>query len=275
MQCQELLGMQTSSRLAIWYVTQLKQAPQETNLGRCIYTTYEQTLRKTCSKAIYEGSQGLLLDATYGLKPNTTFLDTTNHFALDISYYRDNIKKVGIVKAFTSRHGMGVFPTESEELSQKISDANQEETYWNGKVRFGWFDAVLVRYAQTINQVDELYLSSLDKLTGIENLQVCNEYLYQGTVNGNFRKLFNYYIENGQIVITGIKRKSEELGSYLANCIPRYTLVKGWKKDISKITQKEKLPKKCIEYLSLLETLTHLPITLISVGPTRNNKITM
>lgn len=262
--------------LALDYVIKFKQASRDVNFIKCIYSTYELTLRKNCVSAIFEGSQGLLIDVTYGIKPNTTFLDTTNHFALDISYYRDNINKIGIAKAFNSRHGLGIFPTESSYLSRKLSDENQEESFWNGKIRFGWFDAVLLRYAQNINQVDELYLSSLDKLDSFETIKVCNEYLYTGVVDERFKELFAYYTSSdGKITITDIKQNGEDLGKYLERCIPIYLYVRGWKSDISNISNKSQLPKQCLNYILLLQELTNLPITVVSVGTTRNNKIRM
>lgn len=258
------------------YMSKFKFASPDVNLNACIYNAYELSFRKSCKSAIFEGSQGLLIDCNYGIKPNTTFLDTTNHFALDISYYRDHIIKVGIAKAFTSRHGLGVFPTETTEVSGRICDNNQDESFWNGKIRFGWFDAILFRYAQSINQVDEVYLSSLDKLDGFEIIKVCNKYCYNGIVDENFKTIFNYYpLPDGQIIITDIKKSSEDLGTYLAKCTPKYIMVKGWQKDISNVTDSNSLPKECLEYIALLEELTNLHISIVSVGPTRENKIRM
>lgn len=256
------------------FIEKIKQAPININFKKCVYSTYELTLRKNCASSIYEGAQGLLIDGTYGIKPNTTFLDTTNHFALDISYYRDNITKVGIAKAFNTRHGLGVFPTETSEVSEKVHDENQDESFWNGKIRFGWFDAVLLRYAQEINQVDELYISSLDKLDNFEEIKICNEYIYTGSTDKKFRKMFKYYVSsNGQVCITDIKQSSEELGKYLERCIPKYIYMKGWKTSLSEISDKKQLPIQCLEYIKMIERLIDIPVTLISVGPTRNNKI--
>ena len=270
-----LLSDKAYLTVAANYIDRFKYAPPSVNLKKCIYTSYELSFRKNCQTAIFEGAQGLLIDGTYGIKPNTTFLDTTNHFALEISFLKDSITKVGIAKAFTSRHGMGVFPTESVEVADKVTDENQEETFWNGKIRFGWFDAVLFRYAQSINQVDELYLSSLDKLSCFETIKVCNEYIYNGIVDENFKKIFDYIEADGCIIITDIKANDDNLIFYLQQCTPKYIEVDGWNSDISNISEKELLPGKCIEYVELLEDLTGLPVTLVSVGPTREKKIRM
>jgi len=270
-----LLEPKSFLKVSTSYINKFKRVPPKISLKRCIYSTYELTLRKNCTSAIFEGSQGLLIDGTYGIKPNTTFLDTTNNFALDISYYKDNITKVGITKAFMSRHGLGVFPTESSELSNKISDENQDESFWNGKVRFGWFDAVLLRYAQKINQVDELYISSIDKLDNFDEIKICGRYIYNGEIlDKKFREIFEYFVfSNGQVCITDIKKSSEELGKYLKKCTPNYISMKGWKTDLSRITEVSELPSKCIEYIKRIEDLTGIPVTLISVGPTRDNKL--
>lgn len=259
---------------AINYIMEFKNAPKDINFKRCLYNNYESTLREQSQCTIYEGSQGLLIDGTFGIKPNTTFLDTTNNFALDISYYRDNIQKVGIAKAFCSRHGFGVFPTEDIHVSQKISDENQVQTFWNGRIRFGWFDVVLLKYAQMINQVDTLYLSSLDKLNNFEKIKVCAAYIYNGSIDDNFKDIFEYSTNStGLVIINSIKKSDINLGKYLKSCSPYYISRDGWMCDISGITSCEKLPKQCLQYIKLIERLTEIPISVISVGPTRENKI--
>lgn len=269
-----LLAPKAFLQIASEYITKLKHAPREINLSQCVYDTYELSFKKKCYQAIWEGSQGLLIDSVYGIKPNTTFLDTTNHFAVSISYVSDKIKKIGIAKAFTSRHGMGVFPTETIEVSSKVSDDNQDESFWNGKIRFGWFDAILLRYAQKINQVDELYLSCLDQLSDFETLKICNAYYYNGIVDKEFRQTFNYTrMTDGKVIITDIKKNKENISKYLEKCIPQYVELPGWKQDIAKVTDDEELPQECKKYIELLETLANIPITVISVGPTRVNKI--
>ena len=98
------------------------------------------------------------MDEKYGIKPNTTHLDTTDKYALEISHYMDSVTKIGIVKAFCSRHGVGIFPTEDCELKSVISDPNQEVGIWNDEIRFGWFDLLLFRYAQSIMLMKFIFL---------------------------------------------------------------------------------------------------------------------
>lgn len=271
----EFLLEQTSFlKIARIFIKNFKNAPESRNFRSCIYSSQEQTYRKFCSSAIFEGAQGLLIDDIYGIKPNTTYLDTTINFALKISVDQDNITKIGIAKAFSSRHGLGLFLTEDVQMNQKISDNNQEESFWNGKIRFGWFDTVLVKYAQMINKVDTLFLSSLDKLDSFEKIKICIAYIYTGAIDDKFKKIFEYSIKpNGLIVITSIKEPDTNLGNYLKECLPFYLCIDGWMADISKITDACTLPEKCLNYIHLLEIYSGIPISVISVGPTRENKV--
>lgn len=221
---------------------------------------------------IFEGSQGLLLDYRYGLRPNTTKLDTTNKYAVEmVAPYDYNVIKIGIASAFASRHGLGVLPTENNEVS--IIDRNQQITYWQGNPRYGWFDAVLFRYSQMINDVDELYLSSLDLLSNLKTLKICNEYEYQGLLSDEFKSMFNYYIIGQKIIVTDIKKINENITIYLKQMIPIYIEVKGWNSDISNITSLDFLPDKCLDYIKKIEELTGIRISLVSVGPKREQKI--
>lgn len=233
-----------------------------------------------------EGSQGLLLDKNYGLKPNTTYLDTTNFNGkktfeqLNQSEYIN----IGVVKAFYSRHGKGVFPTEDTMLNNTLSDENQNEGRYNGKIRFGWFDAVLFNYAQKINKVDEIYLSSLDMFTGIDTLKVCAAYKYKGLINDDaIGHLFDIEYDNvfDCFVITKIK-KNEYIDSckevhyastYLEYAEPIYKKIKGWYSDISHCKFFSELPYECIKYIHYIEFITDVKVSLVSVGPKANNKI--
>ena len=93
-------------------------------------------------------------------------------------------------------------------------------------------------------------------------------------VDENFKKFFYYRInEDGNIIITDIKKNGDELESYLSRCTPIYVTVKGWEQKTSEMREKRQLPKECIAYISRLEKIIRVPITMVSVGPTRENKI--
>lgn len=250
-------------------------------------TRYEKEKFMKDYTIIYEGSQGLLLDVKHGLKPNTTLLDTTVNHAMRIvdrikRKHHDmitngqiNVNKVGVAKAFYTRHGRGVFPTENYKMNLTMQDENQESTYWNGEIRFGWFDAVLFRYAQKINKVNEVYLSSLDTLEGMGRLKICNSYRYNGFVDEEFEKLFDYYKNfTNEIIITDIKCVSKNISKYLEEVEPIYIDVEGF---IAAVEVDENgkmvLTNNCKNYVRTISSLIHLPVTLVSYGPTRYEKM--
>lgn len=256
-----------------------------------VWKEYAGDLTRNDASVIFEGSQGLLIDHKYGIRPNTTYLDTTIGFANRLverfgasgwdEYLMNhhkissvNTHKIGIAKAFSSRHGKGIFPTEDAVLSEKISDKNQVATYWNGEIRFGWFDAVLLRYAQSINHVHELYLSALDQLDEFDTIKVCNSYQYTGEVDEHFRNMFYYYtLANGEVIVTDIKHYGKALGRYLKDCHPIYITTKGWKKKTGDTYLYLSIPKECKEYISLISNLTKIPVKVASFGPTWINKV--
>lgn len=223
---------------------------------------------------LFEGSQGLLIDSRYGIKPNTTFLDTSNEYAKtlceEIGY---TPILIGASRAFASRHGKGMFPTKNNMLSNLIEDNNQTPSFWQGSPIYGWYDAVLMRYSQSISKNNEFYLSGLDQLSDLETIEICNCYEYKGLIDEEFEKTFEYCKDNGRVIITNIKKNNDNLKNYLENCIPKYIKVKGWKKDIHDIRKYEDLPSESQKYIELIESLVDVPISLIGVGPTRDEKI--
>lgn len=223
---------------------------------------------------LFEGSQGLLIDAKYGIKPNTTKIDTTNHFASglceEINY---NPILIGASRAFASRHGRGILPTKDDMLQEAIDDVNQSSNYWQGNPIYGWYDAVLMRYSQKISNNDQLFISGLDQLSNFEIIKICNSYIYTGIIDDEFRRIFEFYKDNNRIFITDIKENSDYLKLYLEKCIPVYIEIIGWNSNIRNIKKYDDLPCKCNEFIELIEKLVDVPISLIGVGPTRDDKI--
>lgn len=213
---------------------------------------------------IFEGSQGLLIDSIYGIKPNTTLLDTTNHYGVKLANDLGlNITKIGVIKAFSSRHGLGILPTFDEHLTDVIDDYNQQSTFFQGSDPiYGWFDSVLLRYSQRINKNDEYFLSCLDVLEQFDTLKICDHYQYNGIIDSEFIKTFEYHISSGKIFITNIINNSPRLKEFLLKCIPIYIEIDGFKnsQDYS-------------NYINLIEELTEIKISLLSNGEKRNNKI--
>ena len=154
-----------------------------------------------------------------------------------------------------------------------ISDENQKESYYQGFPRYGYFDAILLRYSQSINNNDEYFLSSLDRLSSFKEIKICDSYIYTGEITDDFKETFDYYIDNNRTIIKNIKKNSIYLRKYLSKTIPLYIVIDGWNKNISNITNIEDLPDECHNFINLIEYLTNIKITLLSVGPNRNQKL--
>lgn len=227
-----------------------------------------------CGDLLFEGSQGVLIDRNHGIRPNTTLLDTTNKNAIVLASTLDTkIIKIGAITPFTSRHGKGLLPTQDEMLCKTIYDENQLPSYYQGVPRYGWFDLVLARYSNEINQNDEMFMTQIDRLSSFQKIKICTEYIYEGIITEEFDEIFDYYSESGKVIITRIKKNTINLKKYLSLCTPKYIEVKGWNCDISNIKNYEELPNECIRFIELIESLLDTKITYVGIGETRNQKL--
>lgn len=116
---------------------------------------------------VFESAQGILLDAEAGFHPYTTWSDCTTAHAEEILAQMTPgaaVKRVGVMRTCMVRHGPGPLPTESGEFKGLISEHNQSGD-WQGSVRYGWFDPILIRLALAINNgVDSIVLTHMDLL---------------------------------------------------------------------------------------------------------------
>jgi adenylosuccinate synthase len=138
----------------------------------------ERWLRET-ETLIFEGAQGVLLDADAGFHPFTTWSRCTAANALDLitELIPDaQAFRLGVLRAYTVRHGPGPLPTETNKLASIISEHNQSGD-WQGPVRYGWFDAVLARYALDVTGgVDVFAITHLDVLSHLKTWNYCVGY---------------------------------------------------------------------------------------------------
>lgn len=124
---------------------------------------YLQSLLKDPEKhLIFEGAQGVLLDEDYGFHPYTTWSHTTRKSAQDLLGKHRKVTWIGVFRSYFTRHGAGPFPSERDEMFFE-RDHNTNGP-WQGSFRFGDFDMVLARYAQSIMKCDELAITCLDHL---------------------------------------------------------------------------------------------------------------
>lgn len=208
---------------------------------------------KKGKKIILEGAQGFGLDIDHGTYPFVTSSNPTIGGALlgsGISYHTVE-KVVGISKAYITRVGEGPFPTEDfGDNGNMLREKGGEYGSTTGRPRrCGWFDVELIKQAVRICGLTELTLTKLDVLSGCEKIKVAVGYQYQG-------------------------KRIDMFPSFLLDDItPIYTEFDGWTEDISQCTSFEELPENARDYIRHLEELIEIPITIISVGPDRENTI--
>ena len=124
-----------------------------------------------CTTAIFEGAQGVLLDEWRGFHPHTTWSTVTLHHALAMVEESDaeEVCVLGVTRAYMTRHGAGPLPTRSPELDAQPSDPGNPTNAWQGTMRRGWLDLVLLRYAAEMagGGFDGLVINCLDHLAHI------------------------------------------------------------------------------------------------------------
>jgi len=198
-----------------------------------------------------EGAQGTFLDIDFGTYPYVTASNSIAGGActgLGISPKKIT-RIIGVAKAYTTRVGMGPFPTElkGEEGDNLRTIGNEYGATTGRPRRCGWFDSLLVRFACKVNGLDEVIITKLDVLSGLKKLKIGIAYEYNEYIYKN-------YTFNSKI---------------FSQCNVIYKEVDGWQEDIRTIGQYRHLPVNAKKYIEKIEELIEVPITKISVGSSR------
>lgn len=206
-------------------------------------------------KVIFEGAQGTFLDLDHGTYPYVTSSATVAGGACVGAGVGPTFinKVIGVAKAYTTRVGEGPFPTEiKDEIGVQIRERGKEYGTTTGRPRrCGWFDAVMIQHAARVNGLHSLALTKLDVLDPLPVVKICAAYRYQG-------KKITSFPSNLKV---------------LRECEPIYEEWEGWQEELSGITDFEALPPAAKKYLFRLETLTGLKVSLVAVGPRREQTI--
>lgn len=206
---------------------------------------------------LFEGAQGTLLDVDYGTYPFVTSSNATAGGACTGSgmgpTHIDRV--IGVMKAYTTRVGEGPFPTElTDEIGKRFVEIGQEYGTTTGRLRrCGWFDAVIGRYSVQVNGLDSIALTKLDVLDGLEEIQLCVAYKNRKT--GEILPYFPAQL------------------STLSQADPVYETHPGWKGSVKEVRRYEDLPQEAKSYLQRIEELLGARITIVSVGPDREQTI--
>lgn len=131
---------------------------------------------------VFEAAQGVLLDEWAGFHPHTTWSTTTLENAerlLAEAGHTGPTTRVGITRAYTTRHGRGPLVSEDPALTAALPDACNGFGPWQQSFRVGWLDLVLLRYAlELTGPLDYLAVTCLDRLEALPELKVCRAYAY-------------------------------------------------------------------------------------------------
>jgi adenylosuccinate synthase len=218
-------------------------------------TAYLLDALESGKKLLFEGAQGSLLDVDHGTFPYVTSSNSSGCGIQSGSGIpaRAIGNMIGVAKAYTTRVGGGPFPTELDnEIGQTIRDAGNEYGTVTGRPRrCGWLDTVATRYSARISGVDSVVIALLDVLSGFEEMNICEAYDINGTVTRD------------------LPSRCEDL----AIAKPVLRRIEGWSEDITDVRQFEDLPTAAQEYVKTAAELIGRPVSIVSVGPDREQTI--
>ncbi len=224
---------------------------------------------------VFEAAQGVLLDRERGFTPHVTKTTTTFHGAEDIISQHElagQVTKIGILRAYGSRHGAGPFVTQDDELASAIPELHNTGNTWQGDFRVGHFDAVMARYAlAVVGKVDSIALTNLDRMATATTVKVCSEYEYVGKDAAAVDKHCLVQVVGNKTIVKDLRMPDVATTDYqsgltkiLKDCTPIY-------KDVA-VDFRRQPESAAKEYIALLENEIHASISIASYGPTSNDK---
>ncbi len=227
-------------------------APHVTNISVAINAAIKDN-----QQVIFEGAQGTHLDIDHGTYPFVTSSNTLAGSACCGSGVgpKQITDVIGIVKAYTTRVGQGPFPSELfDDIGDKIQKKGAEFGATTGRRRrCGWLDGIILKNAVRLNGLSGLAITKLDVLDGLDTIKICTGYAYQGEILEEFPASLKV----------------------LGECTPVYESLPGWPENITGTRKFEDLPANVKSYLNRIETLTQTPVSIISVGPDRDQTIVL
>jgi adenylosuccinate synthase len=204
-----------------------------------------------------EGAQGTMLDLDHGTYPFVTSSTPVTGYAFaSAGFGPQHVERViGITKAYVTRVGSGPFPTEAlDEDGERMGERGHEFGTTTGrKRRCGWFDAVVLRYAARLNGLTDLFLTKLDVLSGFETVKVCVAYRAGGETWDD--------VPPNQTLFHEAEPVWEEFP--------------GWDAELGDAQRFDDLPKEARAYVRAIEELGDVPISMVGVGPAREQTLTV
>jgi adenylosuccinate synthase len=208
--------------------------------------------RERGENILLEGAQATFLDIDHGTYPYVTSSNPISGGAAVGSGLgpRHIDRIVGITKAYTTRVGMGPFPSElTDALGEALVDIGREYgTVTGRRRRTGWLDTVMLRHATRVNSLTEIALTKLDVLDTFDEVKVCTGYSMNGTVMRNY----------------------PDRPDTLKHAVPVYETLPGWKSSTEGITKFADLPQSAQQIVKIVERETGIPVSMVGTGPSRD-----
>lgn len=209
---------------------------------------------KAGKKVLFEGAQGTLLDIDIGTYPYVTSSHpVTGGVCVGSGIGPTMVNEcIGVMKGYVTRVGKGPFPTELfDETGDKIRNVGHEFGTTTGRPRrCGWFDAVIGQFAVRTSGLTAIALNKIDVLAGINPIKICVAY------------------KKGDEILKHFPASLEEL----AQCEPVYEEMEGWG-PIDHIRSYDELPQTVKKYITKIEELCEAKVTMIGIGPNRDQNI--
>lgn len=206
-------------------------------------------------RVLFEGANGIFLDIDHGTFPFVTSSSTGPHGIGPGAGVPPRLVPtiIGITKAYATRVGEGPFVSELEgETADRIRIAGNEFGTTTGRPRrCGWFDAVATRYAVRLTGTTNVAMMHLDTLSGFDAVGVCTAY----------------------------RLGSETLSAppahapMLEACEPVIEMLPGWSDNLRNVRSYEDLPDTARAYVERVEQLVGAPLSILGVGPDREQTI--
>ncbi|MES2932037.1 MAG: adenylosuccinate synthase [Pseudomonadota bacterium] len=213
------------------------------------------TAQQAGQRILFEGAQAVMLDVDHGTYPFVTSSNTVaGSAATGCGVGPAALSRVlGVCKAYTTRVGLGPFPTELQDETGDMLRARGREFGVNtGRPRrCGWFDAALVRQSAQVAGIQALALTKLDILDGLSEVKICTGYRL-----------------NGQLLpYLPASPKAQ------AAAEPVYETLPGWSGSSKGVRHWDDLPPPAMAYIQRIQALVGVPVTLISTSPEREDLI--
>ncbi len=210
---------------------------------------------------LLEGAQGALLDldlGTYEYVTSSVPSSLAAGAAIGMGIGPTHIDTVlGVYKTYCTRVGNGPFPTELlDETGNMLREGGPRPEYGSttGRPRrCGWFDAVAARFTAQINGISGAALTRLDVLDQFETIKACTAY---------------------RIGSRTVKTMPAS-GLDLSRAEPVYEELPGWRSETAGVRRFEDLPEAAQSYVQFIQEKLGVPLCLISVGPEREQAISM